>query len=328
MSDRPVVEKWSSPIRPSPPSSFVKSWEPIEIEKIMRKAKLVASFEPVQVFIQPDIRQTQHTLISYKEDPNFQVSLTQSEKYPYMEKIQEENFVAYVSPCNEFRRDNQAICQDAIAIKKEGDEIQIAVADGISSSFFSHIAAQTACSVFLNNPKGSLPQTVLENASEHLKSMHTQLEKVETGYEVLDAALENIRQYGSETTFNQFSINTKTGRVTGLFLGNGGFAIIHYPSGVIETYQCGSDKNRLATSCGIRGEAGTLESVVNGELFLEKGDSFLCYSDGVEPMLSEVVQILQASPPKSQELITDLLDKGPTDIGKDDDRSLIIVQMP
>src|SRR3989344_9465941 len=80
---------------------------------------------------------------------------------------------------------------------------------------------------------------------------------------------------------NLYSIDERSGEVTGLFLGDGGFSILKKEGAVLH-FKTGKYTSRLSTLKGQRGRTNNMKDIVGEKVVLEEGDMLLMYSDALQ----------------------------------------------
>lgn len=224
--------------------------------------------------------------------------------------------------------------QDAAAVVLVDGQYLMIEADGVSNAYQSEIAARESTGSIVASPSTNL-QINLSTAETFLKQIR--LSEPSSGIPMVDDALRKTRDSdGSETMFNQLSIDAKTGQVNGLFLGDGGFTVLkangqrfHYPpTDQIESESVINRVSRLSTKRGIRGNTRKLKDIVN-EIVLSPGDSILLYSDalqhtiGGDLLINSVCDIFTTGQDFELKLAKMFEGKGNLDTN-DDDKTLLV----
>jgi len=190
--------------------------------------------------------------------------------------------------------------QDAAAIAVIGDYSLLVDCDGVGQAYQGGLLAKRLTTHTVNNPSQQLygvsQQDLAINFEQAIQhALGWELPTPNTGIPMVDESLRGLKEYGSETTFNQVLINRRTGEADGLFFGDGGFTIIRV-DGTREDYDCGSNRSRISTNQSkmnkIREKMGKpdesdvkvrrMSDIVGHKVVLKKGDRVVMYSDGLQ----------------------------------------------
>jgi serine/threonine protein phosphatase PrpC len=205
---------------------------------------------------------------------------------------------------------------------ESGDRYLLVVADGVGSSYRAQVAARAATESFVVNPSASLGEN-LTTAARTLQGIT--LPEVSDGSKTeIEAWTKTKEEVGSETMLNQILINSVTGKVESLFVGDGGFTVLRADGTRDHLTPSGTD-NRLSTKAGLRGESKGLEK----EVILQEGDRILLYSDALQSsgrekkmLIDRVCDGLVSGSDSSE--IAEMLTVAPNQGHHDDDQTLVI----
>jgi hypothetical protein len=197
----------------------------------------------------------------------------------------------------------------------------------VGQAYLSELAARAATTSIAENPSIDLLKN-LKTAERAVKQMS--LPEPNSGFAMVDAALKDTREKeGSQTMLNQLSINSKTGEVSGLFLGDGGFSVLRADGSREHFNTLGKDKAKLSSTKGIKGIGRKVEDAVGGKITLAPGDSIMLYSDSMqheikgELLIDSVCDVFHSQSESTDEDIASLW-KSKADVDpNDDDKSLL-----
>lgn len=193
------------------------------------------------------------------------------------------NTMAFVGRSSE-AKEGQQESQDAAGFKKTGNRVLLVEADGVSLSFFGGIAAQTAVETTIRKESENLNSNLTSVISTLRETQNSLKTPDDIDIEMLRIALENVRKdCGSSTTYNQIAVNSETGQLNGLFVGDGGFSIVSPETtrGKHYSLQGKAAPIQISTLRGLLGgETKTMQNIV-GDFRLKKGEAILLYSDGL-----------------------------------------------
>lgn len=290
-------------------------WQPIDVEEIITS---LTQYERVSITGVPSKELTQ--------SPSNYISIS-SEQGNFIQHQSDDIYVdnkarilLFCAPSPEASELNTS-GQDALSVKHLDDSnILLIEADGVGSSYRGEIAARASTRFMAENGTSDLAGN-LQELEKYLRDMV--LEEPKNVSPLILQAWNELRDIGSNTTFNQVLIDRESGNLKGYFHGDGELVIVRN-TGVVERHDCGTSTSQIGTKTGLGLESKMLEES------LEPGDVMMLFSDGLDKLenttLKETAEKFKSEDNRAKS-VTEVWERlKQQEELRDDDRSLIVYQ--